>query len=53
MGVRGPEARLEEAVGLALAIDLEVCQPKRVALNAIRPATLSGKGKVEKIGEFR
>jgi GTPase len=47
--LRGPEARREEAVGLARAIDLAVVGAESVALNAIRPATFIGKGKVETI----
>jgi GTP-binding protein HflX len=46
-GARSPEARFEEACGLARAIDLNVAASERVALNAIRPATYLGKGKVE------
>jgi GTP-binding protein HflX len=48
-GERAPAARLEEAVGLALAIDLEVVQSGVVPLNEIRPATYIGKGKVDEI----
>ena len=48
-GARGIEARLEEAVGLARAIDLEVASAGIVPLTAIRPATFLGKGKVEEI----
>jgi len=40
---------LEEAVGLALAIDLEVVHAGVVMLSAITPATFIGKGKVEEI----
>jgi GTP-binding protein HflX len=47
--LRTPEARLEEAVGLARAIDLNVVQSGLVMLNEIRPATYIGKGKVEEI----
>ena len=47
--MRGPEARREEAVGLARAIDLEVVGAENVSLNEIRPATFIGKGKVEAI----
>jgi GTPase len=47
--LRGPEARREEAVGLARAIDLVVVGAESVALSAIRPATFIGKGKVETI----
>ncbi len=46
---RSPEARLEEASGLARAIDLEVVQGGIVTLNAVRPATYIGKGKVDEI----
>ncbi len=46
---RPPAARLDEAVGLARAIDLEVEQSGIVTLNALRPATYLGKGKVDEI----
>ena len=46
---RGPAAKLDEVVGLARAIDLEVEQSGIVMLNALRPATFLGKGKVEEI----
>jgi GTP-binding protein HflX len=46
---RSPEARFEEACGLARAIDLDVVASERVTLNVIRPATYLGKGKVEEI----
>ncbi|MBA4268809.1 MAG: GTPase HflX [Methylobacterium sp.] len=44
-------ARLDEAVGLAAAIDLTVVEPIQVMLTALRPATYLGKGKVEEIAE--
>lgn len=47
---RTVEARRDEAVGLAAAIDLEVMETVTVSLNMPRPATLIGKGKVEEIG---
>ena len=47
--VRTPEARLDEAVGLARAIDLAVVESGLVTLNEIRPATYIGKGKVDEI----
>ena len=47
--VRVPEARLEEAVGLAQAIDLDVANSGIIMLTVIRPATYLGKGKVEEI----
>jgi GTP-binding protein HflX len=46
---RMPAARLDEAVGLALAIDLDVEHSGIVMLSAVRPATYLGKGKVEEI----
>ena len=46
---RLPEARLEEACGLALALDLEVKEALVVPLRQTMPATLFGKGKVEEI----
>jgi len=44
---RGVQAKLDEAVGLARAIDLEIAATGTVALPAIRPATYLGKGKVD------
>jgi GTP-binding protein HflX len=46
---RGIDARLEEAVGLARAIDLDVASAGAVPLAQIKPATYLGKGKVEEI----
>ena len=46
---RPPDMRLDEAVGLARAIDLDVVGSGVVALAAITPATYIGKGKVEEI----
>ena len=46
---RAPAARLEEAVGLARAIDLEVVQSGIVPINQVRPATYMGTGKVDEI----
>ena len=46
---RHPQARLEEAAGLALALDLEVRETMVVGLRKLTPATLFGKGKVEEI----
>jgi GTPase len=45
--IRTPAAKLDEAVGLARAIDLDVAQSGIVMLSALRPATYLGKGKVE------
>src|ERR1700689_3285505 len=44
---RSPEARLEEAVGLARAIQLVIVHADVIRLHQIRPATLIGKGGVE------
>jgi len=46
---RSNEARLEEATGLARAIDLDVVQGLIVPVNQPRPATLMGTGKIEEI----
>jgi GTP-binding protein HflX len=46
---RSPEAKLDEAVGLAHAIDLDVVSSGIVQLGEIRPATFVGKGKVDEI----
>jgi GTPase len=47
--LRGPEVRLDEAEGLALAIDVEIVGRELALLSQIRPATYLGKGKVEEI----
>ena len=49
---RSAEARLEEAVGLALALDLEIGDAIIAPLRKLTPATLFGKGKVEEIGKL-
>jgi GTP-binding protein HflX len=46
---RSNEARLEEAIGLARAIDLEVVEGLIVSVTTPRPATLMGSGKIEEI----
>jgi len=46
---RTPQARLEEAVGLACAIDLDVVESGIAPLSDIRPATYIGKGKVDEL----
>ena len=46
---RAPAARLEEAAGLARAIDLEVVYSGVVPINTVRPASYIGKGKVDEI----
>jgi GTP-binding protein HflX len=49
MVARTPEARRDEAVGLAHAIDLDVVGAELVPLGEIRPATYLGKGKVAEL----
>jgi GTP-binding protein HflX len=49
---RDPEARLEEAVGLAQALDLEVRETMVAGLRRLTPATLFGSGKVDEIGHL-
>ncbi len=46
---RTPESRLEEATGLAQAIDLDVVNGTIVTVSDPRPATLMGTGKIEEI----
>lgn len=50
--MRHPQDRLEEAIGLARAIELDVIDARVVALSTQRPSTLFGKGKVEELREF-
>jgi GTP-binding protein HflX len=47
---RSNEARLEEATGLARAIDLTIAERMLVTVAKPQPATLLGSGKVEEIG---
>ncbi|MGQ4272865.1 GTPase HflX [Terrihabitans sp. B22-R8] len=49
--LRSPEARLDEAIGLTQAINLDVVGSGLVPLNDIRPATFIGTGKVEEIAD--
>ena len=46
---RTSAAKLDEAVGLARAIDLDVVHSGIIMLGALRPAAYLGKGKVEEI----
>jgi GTP-binding protein HflX len=48
---RDPALRLDEAVGLAQALDLEIRGAELVPVRAPAPATLFGKGKVAEIAE--
>ncbi|MGF1631172.1 MAG: GTPase HflX [Kiloniellaceae bacterium] len=50
-GLRAPDARLAEAVGLTAAIDLEVAASEVVAVKKPRPNTLIGGGAVERLTE--
>ena len=47
---RSPQARHDEAVGLALAIDLEPVHTEIITVNDPRPATLLGSGKIADLG---
>jgi GTP-binding protein HflX len=47
--IRNVEARLEEATGLARAIDLVIADAATMPISQIRPATYLGKGKVEEV----
>lgn len=48
-GNRSPEARLEEAVGLSAAINLDIVHSGVVRVNNPKPATLFGEGKVAEL----
>ena len=48
-GSRTPQAKLDEAVGLAHAIDLEVVHNEVVKLDRLRPGTLLGSGAVARL----
>jgi GTP-binding protein HflX len=50
--MRSPEARRDEAVGLALAIDLEAAHAVIVPVADPKPATLIGSGKVAELAEM-
>lgn len=49
---RNLEANLEEAIGLALAIDLDIIHTQIIQLHKTTPATLIGKGNVEALAEI-
>ncbi|MFN3287603.1 MAG: GTPase HflX [Sphingomonadaceae bacterium] len=48
-GLRDAQARLEEAVGLAAAIQLDVALAEIIRVREPRPATLLGSGQVERL----
>jgi GTP-binding protein HflX len=50
--LRSSESRLEEAMGLARAIDLEIAGGLIVQVSQPKPATLIGSGKIEEISEL-
>jgi GTPase len=49
---RAPEDKLEEACGLARAIDLKIAHAEVVRLASFRPSTLMGEGVVERLGKI-
>ncbi len=49
---RDPEARLEEALGLAAAIDLEVVHSEAVRVSRPSPGTLLGRGAVDRLRDL-
>lgn len=52
LSLRTPEARLEEATGLTLAIDLLIVTSQIAPIRQPRPSTFLGQGKVEEIAAF-
>lgn len=50
--IRSPEARLEEALGLAAAIDIELLGGEATALRTLKPATYLGSGKLKELKDF-
>ncbi len=48
-GLRSPQARLEEAVGLAEAIGLQVAFSEVIKVSTIKPSTYIGKGNVDRL----
>ena len=50
--LRDPEARLNEAIGLAQAIDLEILHAAILTVRHIRPATLFGQGQVSLLKSY-
>lgn len=49
---RSPEARLDEAIGLASAIEVELVGGEPVPLRAIKPSTYLGAGKLDELKAF-
>jgi GTP-binding protein HflX len=50
--LRPADVRIEEAVGLAAAIDLAVVDRRMVPIAAVRPATYLGTGKVDELAQL-
>ena len=50
-GRRSSDARIDEALGLAEAIGIDVTGSRAYRVRAVRPATLLGKGQVEEIAD--
>jgi len=51
-GLRNPEARVEEAVGLASALDLEIVDARAERIGVVKPGTLFGSGKVQELKDL-
>lgn len=49
---RSPEARLEEAMGLAAAIEIDLVGGETTSLRAIKPATYLGSGKLDELKRY-
>jgi GTP-binding protein HflX len=49
---RSPEARLEEAKGLAVAINIDLAGGETVPLRTVRPSTYLGTGKLDELKAF-
>jgi len=47
--VRGPEARLDEIVGLSEAIELDIVETQIVTITDLKPGSYFGKGTVERL----
>lgn len=52
VGVRSPEARLNEALGLAAAIDIDLVGGETVPLRGIKPSTYLGTGKTDDLAQY-
>lgn len=51
-GIRTPQARLDEAVGLAGAIDLQIVHKAVLPVRQWQPSSLIGRGAVEDLGQI-